>query len=285
MATVTPLRYPGGKSKTYSYIKELIQSNNCTTYIEPYAGGAGVAISLLLNNDVDRIMINDFDKSIYAFWYSVLYETENLIDLIEQTEISIDEWYKQKEIQKNKTATNNLLKLGFSTLFLNRTNRSGIIKAGVIGGKEQSGKYRMDCRFNKKDICRRILAIAKYKNKIKLYNLDAEIFVKHTVTHTKNSFTFFDPPYYKQGPNLYTNFYNRDSHVSLANTIKKHMKTKKWILTYDVNDEIYDLYKSFDMTEYYLNYSISTPSKGLEYLFYSPNLQKGYIQNHLQIKK
>src|SRR5690625_3811558 len=156
---ISPLRYPGGKNKTYQYVKHLVEINNISTYIEPYAGGAAVALRLLINGDVNRIMINDYDKSIYAFWHSVVFHSEELIERIWETEICMDEWFYQKEIQDNKESAN-LLDLGFSTLFLNRTNRSGIIKAGVIGGKKQKGNYKMDCRFNKHTITERIKLIA-----------------------------------------------------------------------------------------------------------------------------
>ena len=279
----TPLRYPGGKSKLYEYVRELVILNNCSTYIEPYAGGAGVALRLLINRDVDRIMINDYDKSIYALWYSILNDSEKLIELIEKTDISIDEWYNQKSIQENKQLTENLLELGFSTLFLNRVNRSGIIKAGVIGGKNQTGHYKMDCRFNKSDIIERIRLIASFKHKIKLHNLDAEVFIKKSTSRTKDSLTFFDPPYYQKGPGLYTNFYSHEDHVNLSKTIKKHMDNKNWIITYDIHDEIKNIYDEYDYKKYYLNYSITNPSKGQEYMFFSKNIDKGNIVEFLEL--
>ena len=184
--TYTPLRYPGGKTQVYEFVKELIKENNCHTYIEPYMGGAGVAMKLLLLGDVEKIIVNDYDKSIYAFWYSVLYLTEELIDKIENTNITIDEWKIQKSIQDDKENVSDILLLGFSTLFLNRTNRSGIIKAGVIGGKNQNGKYKLDCRFSKSDIINKILEISKHKKQIKLFNMDAEQFIKSIRTFMCN---------------------------------------------------------------------------------------------------
>lgn len=271
-STVTPLRYPGGKSQVYEFVKELIEVNQVTTYIEPYMGGMGVALKLLLNGNVEKIMVNDFDKSIYAFWYSVLNRTEELIDKIETTQITIEEWKKQRTIQEKKDSIDDLLVLGFSTLFLNRTNRSGIIKAGVIGGLNQDGKYKLDCRFNKAKIISKIKLIASKKKYIKLYNMDAEKFIRLNISKTKNSLTFFDPPYYKKGPGLYTNFYNHNDHLSLSQTIKKHMRNKKWILTYDISSEIFEMYKNFRNEKYYLNYSATVPSKGIEYIFYSEQL-------------
>ncbi|MEB6244635.1 DNA adenine methylase [Staphylococcus xylosus] len=281
---LTPLRYPGGKSKTYSYIQHVIKLNNCTHYIEPFAGGAGVAIALLLNNDVNKISINDYDISIYAFWFSVLNYTDELIELINNTPITMEEWYKQKEIQLSKKQnTNNLLQLGFSTLFLNRTNRSGILKAGVIGGKNQNGNYKMDCRFNKEKIIKLIINIANKKSKIKLTNKDAESFIKENICKTKNSFTFFDPPYYNKGPALYTNFYEHENHLSLYNTISKKMNRKVWILTYDISETIESLYKDFNSLRYILNYSITKPTKGQEFLIFSKNIVIGEVEKHLKI--
>ena len=213
MRSISPLRYPGGKTQVYEFVRELIELNGSTTYIEPYMGGMGIALKLILDNKVDKIMVNDYDKSIYAFWYSVLNYTDNLIHLIETTPISIEEWKNQRRIQDNKNSSKDLLALGFSTLFLNRTNRSGIIKAGVIGGLQQNGNYKLDCRFNKERIIQNIKLIASMREKIKLYNMDAEKFIRLNISKTKNSFTFFDPPYYAKGPGLYTNFYNHEDHV------------------------------------------------------------------------
>ena len=283
MRSISPLRYPGGKTQVYEFVRELIELNGSTTYIEPYMGGMGIALKLILDNKVDKIMVNDYDKSIYAFWYSVLNYTDNLIHLIETTPISIEEWKNQRRIQDNKNSSKDLLALGFSTLFLNRTNRSGIIKAGVIGGLQQNGNYKLDCRFNKERIIQNIKLIASMREKIKLYNMDAEKFIRLNISKTKNSFTFFDPPYYAKGPGLYTNFYNHEDHVSLSRTIKKHLKGKNWILTYDVVPEIFQMYNEFRNEKYYLNYSVTKPSKGIEYIFYSDMLD--LPQNTINLKK
>ncbi|MGG3843923.1 DNA adenine methylase [Anoxybacillus kestanbolensis] len=268
MGTYSPLRYPGGKAKVYKFIRHLIEMNGSTTYIEPFAGGAGVALALLLNNDVKKIIINDYDKSIYSFWYSVIYQSEELIDKIQNCNITIEEWYKQKEIQEAKNNAD-ALTLGFSTLFLNRTNRSGIIKGGVIGGKEQKGIYKLDCRFNKDDIIRKIRLISSKKKYIKVYNMDAIEFIDKVIKKTRNSFTFFDPPYYEKGPSLYTNFYTKNDHTELAKKIQTDLKNRNWIVTYDHNNEIKKLYADLNYLEYYLTYSAQNKTKGIEYMFFS----------------
>lgn len=280
----TPLRYPGGKTKIYKYVKHIIQLNDCDHYIEPYAGGAGVAIKLLLNGDVKKITINDYDKSIYSFWDSALNNTEALINKIKVTPINMEEWYIQKSIQNNKHDPSiSNLDLGFSTLFLNRTNRSGIIKAGVIGGKHQNGSYKLDCRFKKDEIIDKIIKISKYKRNITITNKDAIYFIKQNISHTKKSLTFFDPPYFEKGPGLYTNFYTQHDHIELAKIINKHMSNNYWILTYDIAEEIERLYSNYEYEKYYLNYSIATPSKGQEFIFFSNKLHYGDVTKYLKL--
>lgn len=286
MKTYSPLRYPGGKNKLTEYVKDLIDSKklNKSKYIEPFCGGAAVALSLLINGHIKDIIINDYDRSIYAFWHSVLFNLEELCQQIENTEITIKEWLHQKEIQKNKD-NEDLLALGFSTLFLNRTNRSGIIKAGVIGGKTQNGNYKLDCRFNKVEIIKKIQLINNYREHIELYNLDAESLIENVIKEQDHkTFVFFDPPYYKQGSNLYTNFYKHDDHLSLANKIKE-IKYHSWILTYDNSDEIKNMYSCYKYEEYKLNYSVEKKYKGDEVIFYGKTLENNISSNNISISR
>ncbi len=282
MANLSPLRYPGGKDKTYQYVKYLVQKNNITTYIEPFAGGAAVALRLLLNGDVRKIIINDYDRSIYTLWNTILTNHEKLINLIASTEITMDEWYRQKQVQLDKENADEI-SLAFSTLFLNRTNRSGIIKAGVIGGKAQSGSYKLDCRFNKEEIIRRINNIADKADCIEVHNMDAQEFITSVIKRTRKSLTFFDPPYYDKGPDLYTNFYSHSNHVELANTIKNEMKNRYWILTYDIAEQIEKMYDGYKPQKYHLNYSIAKPTKGQEFIFFSKKIEPGPIELYLKV--
>lgn len=283
MNNYSPLRYPGGKNKTYEYVKYLIKKNEIKTYIEPYCGGAAVALKLLFNNDVKRIMINDYDRSIYAMWFSMLNFTDLFIEKIESAVFTIDEWERQRSFQINKNSAD-LLDLGFSTFYLNRTNRSGIINAGPIGGRSQLGEYKMDCRFNTEVLKEKVELIASHSGKISLYNLDAIEFIKRNIVKTKDSLTFFDPPYFIKGKDLYTNFYEFPDHLELSETIGKYMKKKKWILTYDVHDDIQNIYSNFEHFTYQLNYSAGSSKKGLEYIFLSDNLSSAEIENYLVIK-
>lgn len=282
MDNFSPLRYPGGKNRTYKYVKFLVESNGIKTYIEPFAGGAAVALKLLLNGDVEKIMINDFDLSIYAMWYSILNHSHEFINKIQHVKFTIDEWHEQHNIQKRKYKVS-LLELGFSTFYLNRTNRSGIIQAGPIGGKNQTGNYRMDARFNKQVLVKKVELIASKRNHIMLYNLDALVFIKRHIVKTKRSLTFFDPPYFLKGKKLYTNFYEFLDHLELKDAISTNMAKHKWILTYDVHDEIKNIYSNFEYFTYQLNYSAGSIRKGDEYIFLANSVSSAKIEEYLRI--
>lgn len=268
---VSPLRYPGGKLKVVDYIKRLFEVNDLMdgTYIEPYAGGASVALTLLFSEYASRIKINDIDRSIYAFWYSVLNETDNLCRMITDTPVTMEQWYAQREVLAHK-ADAELPELGFSTFFLNRTNRSGILSGGVIGGKEQIGNFKIDARYNKADLIGRIESIADYADRIDLTSMDAVELIKSIKKPTEKTFCYLDPPYYVKGRDLYLNYYNDDDHKAIAKAIKKYKG--KWIISYDAVDFIRELYKGYRQKEYYLSYSAGNPAKGKEVMVYSNGL-------------
>ena len=269
----SPLRYPGGKNKLWKYASNLISSNslNGCTYVEPYCGGAAVALSLLFNGHVSRIVINDYDRSIYAFWHSVLNFPNELCELITNTDVNIENWYAQRDIQNEKQNCD-LLTLGFSTLFLNRTNYSGIIKGGVLGGLNQTGDYKIDCRFNKGKLITKIHQIADFRDRIELYNLDTLDLIENIIPMINNEcFIFFDPPYFNKGSQLYVNFYNHDDHLKLSKKISDIDDSIYWIVTYDRTPEIENMYPNRNKV-YDLNYSAGKCGKGQEIMFYSDNM-------------
>ena len=275
--TSSPLRYPGGKACLLPLVSDLLKINSLRhrSYAEPYAGGCGLALSLLFESLVSDIYINDIDPAIWSFWHSVISETEELCERIQNAEITVEEWQKQREAYKQQNV-NDPVALGFSAFYLNRTNRSGIIKgAGLIGGLSQNGNYKMDCRFNKTDLEKRIRRIAKYKDRIHLHNIDALEFIKSSTQKTPEK-TFFciDPPYYKKGSSLYTNFYQPKDHEALSNSVFN--LNKPWIITYDNADEIRNLYAPMRKYSFDLQYSVQTKRIGTELLIASHGLNVSY---------
>lgn len=265
----SPLRYPGGKGKLAPFIGMLIEEYGHIggTYIEPFAGGAGVAIELLEKGIVSRVVINDLDKGIYSFWRAILTETERFIAEIEAVPLTMDEWYRQREICMNNNSKYSF-ELGFATFYMNRTNRSGIIKGGVIGGKEQSGEWRLDARFNKTSLINRIEKIASMKNKIHLYNKDIESFLLNYVPkYESDAFIYFDPPYFGKGKQLYLNFFDYKDHVRIEKMISNQVKCD-WIITYDDEPQIEKIYQNYSIRRFELNYSVAEKRKANEIIIF-----------------
>jgi DNA adenine methylase len=264
--SLSPLRYPGGKSKIYEKVKNLIITNGYEnrTYVEPFAGGFGIGIGLLCEGVVKAAILNDFDSHIYHFWHSVLNDTENLLRLISDTPITIEE----REIQKRNYLDVDAEPLcdGFATLFLNRVNFSGVLKGGPIGGIAQKGTYKVNCRFNKKDISSKIETIAKLRGKIKLYNKDAGYLIRMSLMKMKTPiFLNIDPPYVIKGSQLYTNFFTEGDHRNLRRVIVKHLNDEfPWIITYDDCLLVRELYKQFQMREYEITHNARGSAQGKE---------------------
>jgi len=270
----SPLRYPGGKTRLADFLSNAIEKNfsenEKIVLVEPYAGGAGASLKLLFSGKVDKIIINDLDKAIFSFWKIAVSEPDFLINRIKKVSIDIDEWRKQKEVYNNSSSTPR--ELTFATLFLNRTNRSGIIEGGPIGGMDQSGFWKVKARFTKNTIIERLEKIKEFKNKIKVRNLDGITLLKQLEKNKKknNYFIFLDPPYYQKGKSLYLNHYIDKDHKKLLKLLEK--SSLKWVMTYDDVSYIQNLYDKFRKSKFVINHSAFEARQGKEVLIFSNNV-------------
>jgi DNA adenine methylase len=270
----TPLRYPGGKQKLTPFILELIQTNELGGghYAEPYAGGAGVALELLIANHVSKIHLNDSALPVYAFWKSVLSKSDELCALISRASLTVEEWKHRREIVRNPQG-HSLLEIGFSTFYLNRCNRSGVLSGGLIGGLSQSGDWKMDARFSRNELIRRIEVIASRSSSIIVKNWDAERFIdEHVSKLPKNTLVYCDPPYFEKADRLYLNAYQESDHERIAKFIRKKL-TKKWVVSYDSAPKILEYYKKNRSFIYDLQYNASSVYKGREVFVFSDDLE------------
>lgn len=280
MNPLSPLRYPGGKQVLSRLLARLISSNGLEggAYAEPYAGGAGAALALLFSERVGTLFLNDADPCIFAMWHSVLEKTEEFARLLVDTPLTVEEWRKQRAIYRSPR-THGALEVGFATFFLNRTNRSGIISnAGPIGGLDQTGPWKIDARYNRSELSKRIHRIALYRKRISFQNLDAIAFLKN-IRSVENLFVYLDPPYFSKGKELYLNYYMRDDHRELASFMKQ-CREFFWVMTYDRAAEIECLYKPFRQVTFALSYSASVRREGREVLILGKGLKfpRGWLR-------
>lgn len=275
MTNYSPLRYPGGKGKLASYLTEVLQRNGLEGghYVEPFAGGAAVALDLLFSERVKHIHINDIDINVYAFWHSVVHETQAFISRILETPVNVETWLAAREI-KRAPEHHTLLEIGFAAFLLNRTNRSGILNGGMIGGLEQKGEWKIDCRFNRTDLAQRVRRIGIYRSRISVTKIDAAEFLsEHIQSIKKKCLLYIDPPYYIKGASLYQNHYEHADHAELArviSTIERH----RWIVSYDNAEQIKRLYAKFDQEQFSINYSARNYGKGSEVMIFDPDLKR-----------
>lgn len=266
----SPLRYPGGKGKLAGFVKSLLRTNRLLggSYAEPYAGGAAVGINLLLTEHVTKLYLNDISHSLYCFWNAILSTPDALARLIHDTPVTATVWDQQKAVLQN-SEDHAPLSIGFAYFFLNRTNRSGVMNAGMIGGRSQTGRWGIDARYNKAELIDRILAIADYSSRIEVHNLDAAEFLSLLASKLRpRSLIYLDPPYYHKGQHLYANFYHPGDHASVAKQVQESLTTP-WIVSYDDCPEVRELYADRRYDTYSLDYTARERRTGSEIVFYA----------------
>jgi DNA adenine methylase len=279
MRYYSPLRYPGGKSSLAKYMRAMFSLNGLLdgVYVEPYAGGAAVALELVMTDYAREAWLNDVDPAVHAFWYSALHETEDLVERIMTVPLTIEEWQQQRAIHAAPT-DHDKLTLGFATLYLNRTNRSGILSGGsVIGGLNQSGKWLIDARFSREPLADRVRRVGQYSHRIRLFSEDAEVFLRG-LNLPERSLIYLDPPYYHKGQRLYRNHYQPDDHARIARLVQNELPYH-WVVSYDDVPAISSLYSERRQIRYNLTYSAQTRRSGGELMVFSDDLRLPGAEN------
>lgn len=270
--SLSPLRYPGGKSRLADYLARLIrvQTPRPREYAEPFAGGAGAALRLLANEEVRFAHINDLDPGVAAFWRAMFVSTEDFAQRILANEISVDEWHRMRDIYANPEQYDDL-DLGFATFFLNRCNRSGILRARPIGGLDQSGTWKIDARFNRADLADKVRYVGEYRNRVALTEMDARDFLRAMTEHDSDVLVYVDPPYLVQGERLYLDALSYQDHQELASDLK--LSALPWFMTYDADDRIpHDLYQGLRCASFDISHTAATQHIGSEYAVFSNGL-------------
>lgn len=273
MRYLSPLRYPGGKARLAPFLERVVRTQTPVPnqYAEPFAGGAGAALKLLFDGVVQHIHLNDLNPGIAGMWRAILHEPEDFINLIKTTAVDLDEWKRQREIYKTPVGRNDV-ELGFATFFLNRTNRSGILNAGPIGGWEQQGKWKIDARYNRENLIKRVQAISAMQHRISITELDGLDFLTTLSEWGDALFVYADPPYLVQGDGLYLHAFDEIAHLQLAD--KLAALESPWLLTYDDDPRIANtLYKGGRCATFPIAHTAHKQHVGSETIIFSKNLR------------
>lgn len=270
--TVTPLRYPGGKTWILPYVKEFLRFHtlNLGTIIEPFAGSASVSIGLLKDGLTEFAYICENDPLITSFWKSALDRNDEFIEVIKHLQISMETWYDfKKYFAEDAYKKYDKIELGVAFLFYNRVNYSGILKAGPIGGRNQLSEYKMHCRFNLDRIVKKLSELRTLADRIQVVPSDGINYIQNYnwSGHDNDTFIYIDPPYYKAGKVLYRNYFKNEEHIKLANVVTK-IETP-WLVSYDESEFISHLYETSKFQYVYTDYQAGNLRRGIRELLIS----------------
>ncbi len=273
MTHLSPLRYPGGKGLLLRFVREIVLRNapSETIYVEPFAGGAAIALGLLRSGDVEQAIIGDADPAIAAFWRAALQHSDELADLIDNCQVTIGTWHEQAHALEH-TDPSDTITLGFAAFFLNRTNRSGILRARPIGGLNQDGPYKIDCRFNKPNLLQRLRDIARLADRITVHGSDGVALLEHLAPrYSQEAFVYADPPYLTKSTDLYIDTMTYAKHQQLAQALTASFR--RWIISYDCDARVPgDLYPTSEILQFDLRHSAGRPHRGTELMAFSPHI-------------
>ncbi|MDE1557871.1 MULTISPECIES: DNA adenine methylase [Actinotignum] len=265
-SSLSPLRYPGGKAKLAGFLSKILDSDGgIRRYVEPYAGGAGAGIALLSSGQVNELHINDLDPAVYSFWKLFKNNVDRLVSFIENVPLDVEQWNYQRTIYREALCPSP--ELGLAFFYLNRTNRSGILNAGVIGGKKQTGNYKMDARFNRGALVKRVTDLIPHLDQMLVTNKDGRDIIS-AYGNDESTLLYIDPPYVQAGSRLYLNAFDGYDHMSLANVIHEYPEGR-WVITYDNHPLVRDLYRNDYCVPLSITYSAHKKTTAQELLITS----------------
>ena len=243
VSILSPLRYPGGKKRLAAYVAETLRVNGLTpeVLVEPFAGGASVALQLAYDGWVDSIVLGEADPLVASFWKIVFNDPDWLVGQVDQLEISVDEWQRVKQSRPRSDRDRAL-----ACLYLNRTSFSGILapSAGPIGGLRQSSDYGIDCRFPRETIKRRIRKAATLSDRVLgvVHGSWRETIRRVQALRFRNGevFYYLDPPFFHKADRLYSYFFLEEDHRRLHNRLVQ--LKQPWLLSYDAAPEALKMY-------------------------------------------
>lgn len=248
VAILSPLRYPGSKRRLANYIAHTLELNDLEPqlYVEPFAGGASVALQLLTEERVEQIILADLDPLVAAFWQTVFWDTEWLVHRVRRIAVTVRNWrHFHRAIPRTRRER------AIACLFLNRTSYSGIMAhdAGPIGGYQQASAYAIDCRFPRERLVDRIRAVGALRDRVahvwscSWQQTLARVERMQAVgtLPKRDAFYYLDPPFFEKASALYAKWFTDDDHKTFRDRVLR-IRRAKWLISYDAAPRVRELY-------------------------------------------
>lgn len=234
----SPLRYPGGKTWLIPHIREWLRRTDPEILIEPFAGGATVSLTAVMEELASRAVMMEIDRDVAAFWRAALEHGAELQERVRRFEPTVE---RVRELERLAPAT--LADHGFRTLALNRTRRGGVLAPGAsFCRKGENGKGVLS-RWYPETLAKRLAAIEKYAGRFVFMEGDGEKALPILLRGWgRKAAIFVDPPYTAQGgkragSRLYA--HSDIDHARLFAMLAEH--GSNFLMTYDAAPEIVDL--------------------------------------------
>jgi DNA adenine methylase len=255
------MRYPGGKQKMIEPILSGLRSifrelSPEAELREPFLGGGSVAIAFLKDQPGRRAWLNDADISLATLWHEVIHRADTLKMLVDVFNhgLSAKHFYSyRKALCSIRTPVDVALRgscaIAVMKLAVHQLSYSGLgVRAGgPMGGRHQRDPDAIGCRYNADRLCATIDEFQSVLSATRLRQGSCTCQDFEDIFVPGDACFYLDPPYWKAGPDLYQNSFRREDHERLAGLLKR--ETRPWLLSYDKNPVIQDLYSGWTRIE------------------------------------
>jgi len=245
----TPLRYPGGKSKAITTLSPWLPSD-LKHYREPFIGGGSMAIYVAQAYPSADVWINDLYVPLYNFWVQLRDNGEELSETIYKIKESIandDDAHKKlftecAESIDSQTGVDQAV----SFFIMNKCSYSGLTQNSTFSVTASRSNFSLVGAEKLK----------KFSNLIQNWKITNIDYSNLLGGEDDDTFIFLDPPYdikdflYGKNREMHKSF----DHERFAEEVYKIKN--KFMITYNVNERLVELYKDYKLREFDLRYSM-----------------------------
>lgn len=270
----SPFRYPGGKTWLVPYVRQWLNNyhKKPADFIEPFAGGGIVSLSVLFDGLADHITTIERDEQVAAVWKAMLLHGEELASQIVSFDLT-----KDNVTNALASAGTTTLDIAFQTIIRNRVQRGGIMAPGAGLLKHGENGHGIASRWYPETLSKRINEIVQKAASITFIEGNGIDYIAANAG-LDNVLWFVDPPYTVAGRRLYR--YSEIDHHSLFDAMSR--VKGDFLMTYDNAEPIHALASKFGFDTH--NIPMKSTHHALKYeLLIGPDLE--WARKPLQLQQ